>query len=199
MIRCDNKLYMQNEYVINEKGMCKMLEIMFLIIVACIMYIFFPKIHLHEIVVEEFRLLKKESKLQAFIFYIFSIILGVFMSRFPNVVNSFDKNIGNYMVAVSIFIGFFLNISVLLNSVISKLSEKKRIKEGVIKQISKEVNTVIHYSILAGLVFLMLCVWNTLLGYNKWIMILILIVGIHFLATVLMIYRVIYLITKNLY
>lgn len=121
------------------------------------------------------------------------------MLRFPNVVNILDENIGNYMVAVSIFIGFFLNISVLLNSVISKLSEKKRIKEGVIKQISKEVNTVIHYSILAGLVFLMLCVWNILLGYTTWIMILILIVGIHFLATVLMIYRAIYLITKNLY
>lgn len=190
---------MQNEYVINKKGMCKMLKNMFLIIVACIMYIFFPKIHLHEIVLEEFRLLKKENKFQAFIFYIFPIILGVFMSRFSNVYDSFDENMGNYMACVSIFIGFFLNISVLLNSVISKLSEKKRIKEGVIKQISKEVNTVIHYSILAGLVFLILCVWNTLLGYNKWIMILILIVGIHFLTTALMIYRSIYLITKNLY
>ena len=186
---------MQNEYVINEKGMFKMLKIMFLS--ACIMYIFFPKIHLHEIVAEEFRLLKKESRLQSFIFYIFPIILGVFISHFPNAVNRLDKNMGNYMVCVSIFIGFFLNISVLLNSVISKLSEKKRIKEGAVKQISKEVNTVIHYSILTGLVFLMLCVWNTLLGYNKWIMILILIVGIHFLSAMLMTCRALYLITKN--
>ena len=176
-----------------------MLKIMFFIIVPCIMYIFFPKIHLHEIVVEEFRLLKKESKVQAFMFYIFPVISGVLVSRFPNVYDSLDENIGNYMVCVSIFIGFFLNISVLLNSVISKLSEKKRIKEGVIKQISKEVNTVIHYSILVGFIFLILCVWNTLLGYNTWTMILILIVGIHFLVTALMIYRAIYLITKNLY
>lgn len=190
---------MQNEYVINKKGMCKMLKNMFLIIVACIMYIFFPKIHLHEIVLEEFRLLKKENKLQAFIFYIFPVILGILISRFPNLYDSLDENMGNYMVCVSIFIGFFLNISVLLNSVISKLSKKGRVKEEAVKQISKEVNTVIHYSILTGLVFLILCVWNIILGYNKWIMILILIIGVHFLATALMIYRAIYLITKNLY
>ena len=190
---------MQNEYVINEKGMCKMLKIMFLIIVACIMYIFFPKIHLHEIVVEEFRLLKKESKLQAFIFYAFPIKLGILISRFPNVYDSLDKNMGNYMVAVSVFIGFFLNISVLLNSVISKLSEKGRFKEGAVRQISKEVNTVIHYSILAGLVFLMLCMLEMSFGYNRWIMILILIVGIHFLTAILMDCRALYLITKNTY
>ena len=190
---------MQNEYVINEKGMCKMLKIMFLIIVACIMYIFFPKIHLHEIVVEEFRLLKKESKLQAFIFYAFPINLGILISRFPNVYDSLDKNMGNYMVAVSVFIGFFLNISVLLNSVISKLSEKGRVKEGAVRQIFKEVNTVIHYSILAGLVFLMLCMLEMSFGYNRWIMILILIVGIHFLTAILMDCRALYLITKNTY
>jgi hypothetical protein len=162
------------------------------------MYIFFPKIYLHEIFVEEFRLLKKESKFQAFVFYIFPVISGVLISQFPNVWYNFDKNMGNYMVIVSIFIGFLLNISVLLNSVISKLSEKGRVKEGTVRQVSKEVNTVIHYSILVGLVFLTLCVLEMSLGYNK-IIILILTVGIHFLTSILMACRDLYLITKNAY
>jgi hypothetical protein len=163
------------------------------------MYIFFPKIHLHEIFVEEFRLLKKESKLQVFIFYIFPVISGVLISQFPNVWYNLDKNMGNYMVIVSIFIGFLLNVSIFLSSVISKLSEKGRVKEGSVKQVSKEVNTVIHYSILVGLVFLTLCMLEMSLGYNKWIITLILTVGIHFLTAILMTCRAIYLITKNVY
>lgn len=174
-----------------------MLKIMFLIIFLFIAYIFFPKIHLHEIAIEEFRLLKKESWLQAFIFYVFPVILGILVSCFPNAVNSLYENMGNYMMAVSIFIGFFLNISLLLSLVISKLSEKGRVKEGAVKQVSKEVNTIIHYSILMGFVFLTLCMLEILLGYNKWIIILIFTVGIHFLTAILMAFRALYLITKN--
>ena len=174
-----------------------MLKIIFLIIAACIMYIFFPKIHLHEIVVEEFRLLKKESKVQAFMFYIFPVISGVLVSRFLNALNSLDKNIGSYMIEVSVFIGSLLNISVLLSSVISKLLEKGKVKEAAIRQISKEVNTIIHYSILIGFIFLLLCVLEILLGYDKWIGILILITAIHFLSAILMSFRALYLITRN--
>ena len=175
------------------------LKIIFLIILLCVMYIFFPKIHLHEIAIEEFRLLKKESGFQVFIFYIFPVISGVLISQFSNVWYNLDKNIGNYMVIVSIFIGFLLNVSIFLSSVISKLSEKGRVKEGSVKQVSKEVNTVIHYSILVGLVFLTLCMLEMSLGYNKWIMMLILITAIHFLTSILMAFRALYLITKNMY
>ena len=185
--------------IIINKEWCKMLKIMFLIIFLCIIYIFFPKIHLHEIVVEEFRLLKKESKIQAFIFYIFPIISGIFISHFPDVGKNFDENMGNYLAIVSIFSGFLLNIAVFLDTVISKLSEKRRIKEEGIKKISKEVNTIVHYSLLVGFLFLMLCILEIFFGYNKWIMRLILISGIHFLIGMLMIYRAIYLMTKNAY
>lgn len=176
-----------------------MLKIMFSIAFLCIIYIFFPKIHLHEIVVEEFRLLKKESKIQAFIFYVFPIISGILISRFPDVGKNFDENMGNYLAIVSIFSGFLLNIAVFLDTVISKLSEKQRIKEEGIKKISKEVNTIVHYSLLTSFLFLILCILEIFFGYNKWIMRLILISGIHFLIGMLMVYRAIYLMTKNAY
>lgn len=175
-----------------------MLIIMLLIVFLCIVYIFFPKIHLHEIVIEEFKLLKKESKIEAFLFFIFPIISGILISYFPNVEKNFNENMGNYLAIVSIFSGFLLNIAVFLDTVISKLSEKRRIKEEGIKKISKEVNTIVHYSLLVGFLFLILCILEIFFGYN-WIIIFILISGIHFLFGILMVYRAIYLMTKNAY
>lgn len=168
-------------------------------VVFLLSYIFFPKIHLHEIVTEEFKLLKKESKIEASLFFLFPIISGILISYFPNAEKILEKNMGNYLAAVSIFSGFLLNMAVSLNTVISKLSEKQRIKEEGIKKISKEVNTIVHYSLLVGFLFLMLCILETFFGYNKWIMGFILITGIHFLTGMLMVYRAIYLVTKNAY
>ena len=175
--------------------------ILFLIIIS---YIYFPKIHFHEIVIEELKILNKQKKgkLQLLIFYLIPILLWIlfFFYITENEISTFDKNIGNYVSIISIFCGFLLNISVFLDTILSKIIDRGKVKDKQeMKEISREVNVIVNYTLLVGFIFLILCIIEIFFGVNKYIVVFIITFGIHFFIGIMMVYRVIYILTRNTY
>ena len=97
-----------------------MLKIILLISIL-FFYILFPKIHSHDVVIEEMKILyrSKWGKIQISIFILFPILVGVvcFFIVSDEKIKEFYENIGNYLSIISILCGFLLNISVFLDSI----------------------------------------------------------------------------------
>lgn len=180
-----------------------MLKIILLISIL-FFYILFPKIHSHDVVIEEMKILyrSKWGIFQILIFVLFPISVGVvcFFIVSDEKIKDFYGNIGNYLSIISIFCGFLLNISVFLDSVLGKIIEKRKMTDiEDINYVFKEINTIINYTLLIGFIFLMFCAFGLFFGINKYITASIVSLGIHFFLGIIMIYRNIYLLTKNSY